>query len=343
MPRDLPLGNGRMLLCFDRNYAIRDLYFPHVGQENHSGGNFFRLGVRVDHRFSWVGEEWRLDLRYQEDTLVTEVTLYHPELAVMLHCRDCVDFHENIYARLIRVENMQPHRREVRLFFSQDFDISGNSVGDTAAWDPKSSAVVHYKGPRYFLAGASRGESRGIDQFAVGQKHSQGKEGTYRDAEDGILSGNTIAQGSVDSVIGLHLTIEATSSAEAAYWLCAGENWEEVRRLDSLVKHKGPEALLARTAAFWNLWVQKETPALEILPEAISRSLPPEHARSPHPDRLAGRDPRGQRLRRHSLQSRHLLLHLAPRRRPGRQRSRSRRLPRALPRVLSVRRRRGAP
>lgn len=28
MPRDLPLGNGSLLLAFDENYQIRDLYWP---------------------------------------------------------------------------------------------------------------------------------------------------------------------------------------------------------------------------------------------------------------------------------------------------------------------------
>lgn len=45
MPRDIPVGNGRLLICFDQNYCLRDLYYPHVGQENHIGGHSSRLGV----------------------------------------------------------------------------------------------------------------------------------------------------------------------------------------------------------------------------------------------------------------------------------------------------------
>jgi len=44
--------------------------------------------------------------------------------------------------------------REIRLFFTLDLGISGNELGDTAGYDPKTGAVVHYKGARYFLAGA---------------------------------------------------------------------------------------------------------------------------------------------------------------------------------------------
>ena len=48
MPRDIPVGNGRMLVTFDQHYQIRDLYFPHVGQENHAGGGPCRFGIYAD-------------------------------------------------------------------------------------------------------------------------------------------------------------------------------------------------------------------------------------------------------------------------------------------------------
>ena len=45
MPRDIPVGNGQMLVTFDQHYQIRDIYYPHVGQENHTGGSPCRFGV----------------------------------------------------------------------------------------------------------------------------------------------------------------------------------------------------------------------------------------------------------------------------------------------------------
>ena len=45
MPRDLAISNGRLLVMFDRQYRIRDLYFPHVGKENHSPAAV-RPGIR---------------------------------------------------------------------------------------------------------------------------------------------------------------------------------------------------------------------------------------------------------------------------------------------------------
>ena len=265
------MGNGRLLVCFDQNYCIRDLYYPHVGQENHIGGQFFRLGVWVDNQFSWVGRDWKRDQRYLPDTLITQVSLYHEGFGLLIYCRDAVDFHENIYLREITLENLTPRGREVRLFLTQDFNISGNDVGDTAALDPVSGAIVHYKGARYFLIDGFAVPGKGFSQFAVGQKGIGGREGTYKDAEDGILSGNPIAQGSVDSVIGLTLQLGGLGKEKAYYWITAGQTWGEVRRLDSLVKERGPEHLLERTRDYWLLWVRKETPPLEHLPEPVGQ------------------------------------------------------------------------
>jgi glucoamylase len=269
MPRDIPIGNGKLLICFDQHYAIRDLYFPHVGQENHVSGSACRLGVWVGGQFSWVGEDWQRELLYVPDTLVTEVRLFHQDLGLLLVCRDAVDFHEDVYVREVSVENLLPQKRDIRLFLSLDLKISGNNVGDTAALDPKSNAVIHYKGPRYFLAGGWGMDTDALDQFATGEKGVAGKEGTYKDAEDGVLSGNPIAQGSVDSVLGVKLILEGLSQGTAYFWLAAGQNWEDVHRLDALVKYKHPKNLLKRTADYWNLWVRKESPPLGLLPEKV--------------------------------------------------------------------------
>jgi GH15 family glucan-1,4-alpha-glucosidase len=270
MPRDIPVGNGKLLLCFDREYRLRELCFPHVGQENHIQGKFCRLGLWTEGRFSWVGPEWRKELRYVSDTMVTKVSLHQPEMELSLVCRDAVDFHEDVYLKEISVENLASRPREVRLFFHLDFGISGNDLGDTAGFDPKTCAVIHYKGPRYFLISGLGAEGAGLSQYAVGQKGLADKEGTFRDAEDGLLSGNLIAQGSVDSVACVSLTIGAESQGTAFFWIAAGFSWYDVQRLDSLVKYKHPQKLIKRTEDYWRLWIRKESPPLELLPEKLT-------------------------------------------------------------------------
>jgi glucoamylase len=106
MPRDIPLSNGSLLVNFDQTYQLRDLYWPHVGRENHTVGHPFRLGVWVDGEFHWVHESgWQRQIGYVDGTLVTHVILYHQELALQLVCQDAVDFHENLLVREITVRN----------------------------------------------------------------------------------------------------------------------------------------------------------------------------------------------------------------------------------------------
>src|SRR2546429_8053127 len=63
MPRALPLSNGKLLVAFGRDYLIRDIYYPHVGKENHATGHPFRFGVWTAGGFSWMGPDWQLDRR----------------------------------------------------------------------------------------------------------------------------------------------------------------------------------------------------------------------------------------------------------------------------------------
>jgi len=55
MPRDLPIGNGSLFISFDRRYNLVDLYYPHVGQENH-GGHPWRCGVWTEDGFAWTDD-----------------------------------------------------------------------------------------------------------------------------------------------------------------------------------------------------------------------------------------------------------------------------------------------
>jgi hypothetical protein len=43
MPRDIPVVNGKLLITFDNDYCMRDIFFPHVRRENHTDGHKFRL------------------------------------------------------------------------------------------------------------------------------------------------------------------------------------------------------------------------------------------------------------------------------------------------------------
>ncbi|MEW5800564.1 MAG: glycoside hydrolase family 15 protein [bacterium] len=270
MPRDIPIGNGNILIAFDRDYRLREFSFPHVGQESHVGPEPFRFGVWIDGIFSWIPEGWKIRKGYLEDSLVTEVHLIHEDLDIQFITHDLVDFHENIYLRKITIENMSGTDRDIRIFFCHDFHIYGNNIGDTAAFRPEVRGIVHYKNERYFLVNVYANTKYGIDQFATGNKEYGDFIGTWKDAEDGILSGNPISQGSVDSVIAIHLTLKGYQKEDCYYWICAGKSWSEVNELNTVIMKKKPETILKRTLDYWTLWLNKEELNFDLLPPNVA-------------------------------------------------------------------------
>ena len=278
MPRDIPLGNGTLLVTFDRKYQLRDFYFPHPGRENQTSGEPFRIGVWADGTFSWVSsDDWVRELRYQSETLVSEVKLHCERLAIEILSTDAVDFYENVLVRRMVVTNLTDMPREVRVFFHHDFRISETEISDTAYFDPSTSSVIHYKRNRYFLTACRSEHKHSFDQWATGRKGFGGAEGTWRDAEDGLLGGNAIAQGSVDSTIGITLDLDPHGKEAISYWLAAGKSYADVQTINQVVRDKEPESLIQRTAVYWRAWVNKEGLSFDGLPshiaDAFKRSL----------------------------------------------------------------------
>src|SRR2546430_17451485 len=97
MSRPLVVGNGNLLVCLDRDLSIRDLYWPYVGLHNHLSGNRARIGIWAGGRFAWLSyPEWRRDLLYEPDTLVTAATFTHPDLEITLTVRECVHHRSDV-------------------------------------------------------------------------------------------------------------------------------------------------------------------------------------------------------------------------------------------------------
>jgi GH15 family glucan-1,4-alpha-glucosidase len=269
MPRDLPLANGRMLVNFDSSYTLRDFYWPHIGQQNQTLGEPSRTGVWVDGKFAWFGDNgWTRDLRYVPDTLVTNVSLTHPGLQLKLTCADAVDFDRDIMLRRFQITNLADHARDIRLFAHHDWHLWENAGANTALYRPDHKIIVAYKrhcccivngatgGSTAGAAADTREGALGVYHWATGKKEFEGQEGTWRDAEDGDLSGNPIAQGSVDSVAGFDLgSVPAGEERWVYQWLVVAHTFQGALRLDEVVRARGPERFIARTEAYWRAWV----------------------------------------------------------------------------------------
>lgn len=257
MPRPLVVGNGRLLINFDAGLTMRDLYYPRVGMLNHISGHRNAIGVWAENKLSWVDEPgWVRRLAYQSETLVTAAVAVHPQLQVELRVQDAVHFRDDVYLKRVEVINRARAAREIRLFFTHDFSIDQTDIGDTALYDLATDAVIHYKADKWFLISGRAGE-RGTYQYATGTKRFRGAEGTWRDAEDGKLDGNPIAQGSVDSTISFQMQLAPGGAQTVHYWIAVGHSFVAVRRLHESVRQEGVEALLAHSRAYWRSWVNR--------------------------------------------------------------------------------------
>ncbi len=258
MPKEIVLGNGNLSVCMDEHGYIRDLYYPYVGQENHVRGHRNRVGIWTEGRISWLEEpSWKIEIDYKKDTLVSDIHALNKEMAVELILNDCVHHDENIFIRKVIIKNLDEREREIRLFFNQHFDISEANIGNTAYYQPFEKAIICYKGMRYFLFNSSCCESVGVRDYAVGVSGLGNMQGTWVDAEDGILSQNPIEHGSVDSTICLKQVIGAHKESECYYWIAAGKKFKEVVKLNRFIKDKKPEALLNDTHDYWKKWIKR--------------------------------------------------------------------------------------
>jgi len=270
MPRDIAIGNGSMLINFDRGLNMRDLYYPVVGLDNHILGHRNRLGIWIDGRFSWVDEHsWSRKPGYRQNSLVTRIDAVNNELGISLKISDAVHHKKNFYIKRIDITDISGTNREIRLFFTHDLSINESDVGDTAIYDPTRNCICHYKRDRYFLINGRIGDE-GIFEYAMGIKRFKGAEGTWRDAEDGRLEKSPVAHGSVDSVVSFRWNPQSGESGETVqkapmgesgalyYWIVAGSNIKEVRRENDYIRSHGPEKVFGDIEAYWKAWVQKD-------------------------------------------------------------------------------------
>ncbi len=263
MARAVTLGNGSILVGLDYRGQVRDFYFPFVGHSNHvsgaSGTFVHRIGVFVDGEMAWLDSiEWEIGVVTKENAAVGVLEAVHARLGIRLTSTDAVHNEKNVFLREFVVESLEKGTRTVQLFLGAQFRIDESRRGDTGFYDPRVNAIIHYKGYTNFLIN-TQAEGTRFDSFNIGLFGIEGKEGTYVDAEDGVLSGNPIEHGSVDSIVGVTLKIKGGESKKVHYWVTVGETVAAVHDLNTYVLEETPERLLRSIEHYWHAWSEKDT------------------------------------------------------------------------------------
>jgi GH15 family glucan-1,4-alpha-glucosidase len=263
--RPIVLGNGELHVGLNKYGLVHDFYYPYVGFENHAAGAKPRhkVGVWIDGQISWLDDTdaWTFKFYYPHTSLIGHTLAKNESLGVIIEFDDCVDSEISVFMRNIHVVNLSDTPREIRLFMHQAFAIGDSrSNTDTAQYLPDSNAILHYRGRRAFIISGCHEEAP-FDQYTMGLFGIENHEGSFRDADDGVLSSNNVEHGRVDSVIGFTLQVAAHSSERVHYWVAAGMSIREALYIHKQMKDDGLVKRLHNTANWWHQWL---TPTLEL-------------------------------------------------------------------------------
>src|SRR3954463_8387776 len=100
MGRPVMLGNGSLTVGLNEHGLVHDFYYPYVGLDNLTTARsvHHKIGIWVDDTFSWVDDgTWKIDVDFEADALVSNVTMTNENLAVQLTAVDFVDAHHNAF------------------------------------------------------------------------------------------------------------------------------------------------------------------------------------------------------------------------------------------------------
>lgn len=260
MARPIVLSNGELHVGLNNFGMVHDFYYPYVGFESHVAGPKVRhhLGVWINGEISWLDTpgEWSFTFSYPHTALIGNTVARNDKLGVILEFDDFVDAHVSAFMRNIHVVNLWNQEREIRIFMHQAFAIGDSrSNTDTAQYLPDSNAVLHYRGRRAFVISGTYNDEP-FDQHTIGLFGIEGREGTFRDAEDGELNESNVEHGRVDSTIRFRLIVPGNDSKRIHYWIAAGTTTREALYIHKQIQDGGLVEHLRRTADWWHRWLE---------------------------------------------------------------------------------------
>lgn len=269
--RPVMLGNGSLTVGIGSYGLVHDFYYPYVGLDNLTNARSMRhkVGVWVDGLFSWVDDgTWQIMIDFSPEALISNIKAYHPSTGVELTFTDFVDSEVNAFCRRISVTNTSDTYHDIRVFTHQVFQISRGGRADTAMFVPDENYILDYKGRCALLIYGCNEKGEVYDQFAIGNYAIEGKEGTYKDAEDGELSNNAVEHGGVDSVMRFPCGLSGGEKTRIDYWIIAADSQFSAEKIHHQFLSEGLERRQGITSQYWQTWLATAAGQLHTIDEA---------------------------------------------------------------------------
>ncbi|MGI0133776.1 MAG: hypothetical protein ACREBW_02300, partial [Candidatus Micrarchaeaceae archaeon] len=276
MGRPVVLSNGQLFVGLDESGLVHDFYYPYVGLDNltNARSTQHKIGIWVDGVFRWTNDDtWDIDVNFADDALVSNIRMHSNDLAITLELHDFVDIEYNALIRCATITNEADHHRDIRLFMHQVFQISRAGRADTAMYVPDDHYLLDYKGRCCLLIAGKTADNGDFDQYSVGNYGIEGKAGTFMDALDGELSGNSVEHGGVDSVLRFRREVGPNETFGVHYWVVAADSQTDAQVVHTHLKYYPIEKRYEAAKQHWQKWLAPAQPKIQSMDERRRRML----------------------------------------------------------------------
>lgn len=298
------VGNGRLTATLDEDGRVIGLLWPNATIFDHTGGALgfqaspqwqdggmspaagLRWGVRVDGRFSWLGDRgWESTISYRsDDSNVAVIRAYHARWDVAVDIEVTVATDADVLAQRVVVRDLRGEPRDVQLVWYENLTpteralpLATSSISDTLL-EPEAefarvddATIVHSSAgvDAAFALGGKGADAAivGVDTCGAGRGVSVEGERVSVDAPvvvdayDASVSGRFTAfqqaSGRVNGALAWNLSLSPGGSSALEAYLAAAPDVRGVRELFERAVRQGFSAIAAAADRHWRRWVAR--------------------------------------------------------------------------------------
>lgn len=179
------------------------------------------FGIWIDGLFCWINpDDWNYEVNHNKEGEQTWISR-SLNLSVTL----TISQYEGAILQTCTLQNMLPKQRQIKLFLNQKLTNHHDSI---TFYAPSIQAIVCSFDDHYLLLNGLLKE-RGIVQYCT----------DFADCsliEEGFVAIQPFSLNSEKSIISLEAELTDYEKVDAYFWLCTGENEEEIVNNNELTK-----------------------------------------------------------------------------------------------------------
>ena len=259
-----------MLATGDRHGSLREIYAPSLSPENQLLRRPARIGLATDGTIHWLSDFFEGKFGEGGDAPIVDLALTAAALDLEAWVETYVDIQLGTVVRRIQITNRSQEFRDLRLILHHDLALGVGEPRETLRRDAATGALLLQSGRRHALINLETSEGLGVPQWTARARATDDAPGAEDLPRTGRIEAPAHVYGRVDSLVAAPIPLGPGGSAMVTAWLALGATADEVRAQDEAMRRGGVTGSLARTRAYWNLWVSQGSRDFMDLPEDVA-------------------------------------------------------------------------